>query len=59
LGPHYPCWWIGRKELEITQQQAIAFIENGEWEFWVEVPNGDSVWVGRGHKPLWQQIYQD
>ena len=30
---------------KITQQQAIAFIENGEWDFWVEVPNGDSVWV--------------
>ena len=29
----------------ITQQEAIRFIESGEWAFWVEVPKGDSVWV--------------
>ena len=33
------------KQWKITQQTAIAQIENGEWEFWVKPPNGDSVWV--------------
>src|SRR5687767_4773655 len=34
------------KRWKITQQDAISFIENGEWKFWVARPGGlDSVWV--------------
>ena len=34
------------KQWKITQQQAINYIENGEWLFWVKPPGfKESVWV--------------
>ena len=33
------------KHWKITQEEAIKFIENEEWAFWVKPPNADSVWV--------------
>jgi hypothetical protein len=34
------------KRWKITQKEAIAFIENKEWKFWVKPPQAtDSVWV--------------
>ncbi|MFN0193277.1 MAG: DUF3892 domain-containing protein [Aestuariivirga sp.] len=35
----------GDKPWKLTQQQAIDYIEKGEWKFWVAVPQQDSVWV--------------
>ncbi len=29
----------------VTQEQAIAHIEGGEWRFWVAPPGQESVWV--------------
>jgi hypothetical protein len=42
---------------KLAQEQAIAYIESGEWKFWVKPPNADSVWVivatsRYGHKYL-------
>ena len=44
---------------KLTQQDAIAGIESGKWQFWVSV-NGQSVWVivstsAAGHKYLQTQ----
>lgn len=33
------------KHWKITQQEAILYIESGEWRFYVERPEGDAVWV--------------
>jgi len=33
------------KHWKITQQQAVAYIESGEWKFWVQVGTAPSVWV--------------
>lgn len=30
---------------KLTQQEAIHHIETGEWQFYVNRPNGDVVWV--------------
>jgi hypothetical protein len=30
---------------KLTQQEAINYIESGEWKFWVQPPGSDSVWV--------------
>ncbi len=30
---------------KITQQEAIEYIENGVWRFWVKPQTGDAVWV--------------
>lgn len=46
--PHERITHVGGSQPDrwkITQEQAIALIENGEWRFWVKPPNGDSVWV--------------
>ena len=46
------------KQWKITQEQAIVYIENREWRFWVKCPgHRDSVWVKvevsrYGHKYL-------
>jgi hypothetical protein len=45
------------KSWKITQQQAIQYIEDGEWKFWVKPAGSDSVWVvvatsRYGHKYL-------
>jgi len=46
------------KQWKITQEQAIAYIESGEWRFWVTCSgHRDSVWVKvevsrYGHKYL-------
>lgn len=37
-------WGYEDKQWKITQEQAIAYIENREWRFWVHA-NGKSVWV--------------
>lgn len=33
------------KRWKITQEEAIRYIEDGEWSFWVARPNAPSVWV--------------
>jgi hypothetical protein len=45
------------RQWRITQQEAIDYIERGEWKFWVKPAHGDSVWVvvavsRYGHKYL-------
>lgn len=34
-----------KKRWRITQERAIEGIESGKWEFYVEEPNGDTVYV--------------
>lgn len=48
MNPHERITHVGGyadKQWKITQEEAIAFIENGDWRFWVKPPNADSVWV--------------
>lgn len=48
FNPHERITHIGGftdKRWKITQQEAIAFLESGEWSFWVKPPNADAVWV--------------
>ena len=33
------------RQWKITQPEAIALIESGEWRFWVKPPYTDKVWV--------------
>lgn len=45
------------RQWKITQQEAISFIESGEWKFWVKTANSDKVGVTvaisrYGHKYL-------
>ncbi len=35
----------GTTRWKVSQQQAIDYIESGEWKFWVKPPGSDSVWV--------------
>lgn len=47
--PHERITHVGGYETnqwKITQGQAIEYIENGEWKFWVHPPDAkESVWV--------------
>lgn len=36
---------ITDKRWKITQEEAISYIENGEWAFWVSRAGAASVWV--------------
>jgi hypothetical protein len=48
MNPHERITHVGGyedKQWKITQEEAIAYIENKEWRFWVKPPNADSVWV--------------
>jgi hypothetical protein len=48
MNPHERITHVGGfsdKQWKITQQEAIDYIERGEWKFWVKPPHGDSVWV--------------
>jgi Protein of unknown function (DUF3892) len=60
MNPHERITHVGGytdKQWKITQQEAVNYIESGEWKFWVKPPNADSVWVivvtsRYGHKYL-------
>lgn len=48
FNPHERITHVGGytdRQWKITQEQAIAHIENREWKFYVERPVGDPVWV--------------
>jgi len=60
FNPHERITHVGGytdQQWKITHQEAINYIESGEWQFWVKPPNADSVWVRvetsrYGHKYL-------
>jgi hypothetical protein len=48
LNPHERITHVGGcapDQWKITQEEAISYIEKGEWKFWVKPANADSVWV--------------
>ena len=46
--PHERITHVGgheEKVWKLTQEEAIRYIENGDWRFWVKPAHSESVWV--------------